>query len=313
MTSTSPTAMNVALDAGNVLGEGILWCERAQVLYWTDIQRATLFRLHPESGALKQWPMPERLAALALCEDDGWLLLALASRLAFFRFVDGTLQTLHEIEPGLPTRCNDGACDRTGRFVIGTKHESTDGEHERLGSFWRLNADLTLERLALAQVAISNSVAFSPDGATMYYCDSLSRRIHCCEYGEEAGASRVFTDLGDVPGEPDGSCVDAAGSLWNAQWGLGRVVRYAPDGSVQQIVQVPTHQPTRPAFGGRALDMLYVTSARDGLRADQLEADPHAGALFQWRADVRGLPEPRFAGTPTPETSVQPSVATHLP
>ena len=227
--------MDVALDAGNTLGEGIVWCERAQALYWTDIQRATLYRLHIESGTLEHWPMPERLASFALCETDGWLLLALASRLAFFRLADGQLQTLHEVEPGLPTRCNDGACDRQGRFVFGTMHEPAEGSKQSLGSFWRLNADLSLEQLALPKVAISNSIAFSPDGTTMYYCDSLSRSIQRCAYGDTLGTPQLFADLGELAGEPDGSCVDAEGSLWNAQWGLARVACYAADGSLRQL------------------------------------------------------------------------------
>jgi L-arabinonolactonase len=290
--------MDVALDAGNILGEGIVWCERAQALYWTDIQRATLFRLQRDHGALEQWSMPERLASFALCEADGWLLLALASRLAFFRLADGHLQPLHEVEPDLPTRCNDGACDRQGRFVFGTLHEPATGSKQALGSFWRLNADLSLEQLPLPHVAISNSIAFSPDGATMYYCDSLSGCIQRCAYGDTLGASQLFVDLDAVGGDPDGSCIDAEGSLWNAQWGLGRVVRYGADGSIQQLLPVPARQPTRPAFGGPQLDTLYVTSARDGLSAAQLTTDPHAGALFQSRLDVRGIPEPRFAGVP---------------
>ncbi len=291
-------AMDVALEAGNTLGEGIVWCERAQALYWTDIQRATLFRLQPESGVLEQWRMPERLASIALCETEGWLLLALASRLAFFRLADSHLQMLHEVEPGLPTRCNDGACDRQGRFVFGTLHEPAEGSKHALGGFWRLNADLRLEQLPLPHVAISNSIAFSPDGGTMYYCDSLSRCIQRCAYGDTLGTSQLFVDLGAVDGDPDGSCVDAEGSLWNAQWGLGRVVRYGADGSMQQRLPVPARQPTRPAFGGAQLDTLYVTSARDGLSAAQLATDPHAGALFHSCMDVRGIPEPRFAGVP---------------
>lgn len=296
---TTPTVlapMDVALDAGNALGEGIVWCARAQALYWTDIRRATLYRLHPASDTLERWPMPERLASFALCEADGWLLLALASRLAFFRLADGHMQALHEVEPGLPTRCNDGACDRQGRFVFGTMHEPVAGSRQAIGSFWRLDAGLGLEQLALPDAAISNSIAFSPDGTTMYYCDSLSRRIQRCEYGDTLGTPRLFADLGEVAGEPDGSCVDIDGSLWNAQWGLARVVCYAADGSVRRLLPVPARQPTRPAFGGPELDTLYVTSARDGLSAAQLDADVHAGALFRSRIGVRGLPEPRFAG-----------------
>ena len=298
---TTPTVlapMDVALDARNTLGEGIIWCDRAQALYWTDIQRATLFRLHPASNTQEQWPMPERLASFALCEVDGWLLLALASRLAFFCLADCHLQTLHEVESGLPTRCNDGACDRQGRFVFGTMHEPAEGSRQALGSFWRLNADLRLEHLALPHVAISNSIAFSPDGAAMYYCDSLSRCIQRCTYGDTLSVPQQFVDLSELSGEPDGSCVDADGSLWNAQWGLGRVACYAPDGSLRLLLPVPASQPTRPAFGGPRLDTLYVTSARDGLSDAQLDADAYAGALFHARVGVRGLVEPRFAGRP---------------
>lgn len=290
--------MDMLLEAGNTLGEGIVWCDRARALYWTDIQRATLFRLCPADGRLEQWPMPERLASFALCEADGWLLLALASRLAFFRLADGHLHALHAIEPGLSTRCNDGACDRQGRFVFGTLHEPAAGAKQAVGGFWRLDTDLCLEQLPLPRVAISNSIAFSPDGATMYFCDSLARRIEQCPYGDTLGAPRLFAELGAVAGEPDGSCVDADGCLWNAQWGMGRVARYAPDGSLRALLPVPARQPTRPAFGGPRLDTLYVTSARDGLSAAQLDADPHAGALFHASMQARGLPEPRFAGRP---------------
>jgi len=295
----SGPSVQTVLDAGNVLGEGIVWCERAQALYWTDIQAATLWRHAPSSGQTRQWRLPERLASFALCETDGWLLLALASRLAFLRLADGALHTLCEVEPGLPTRCNDGACDRQGRFVFGTLHEPPGGGPKQpVGRFWRLDADLTLRRLPLEGVAISNSIAFSPDGGTMYYCDSLTRTIRCCDYGDTIGNARTFVDLRDMSGEPDGSCVDTAGGLWNAQWGMGRVVRYGPDGREDCIVPVPARQPTRPAFGGAALDTLYVTSARDSLDDAALAGDPLAGALFAAHTGQRGLPEPRFAGKP---------------
>ncbi|GAB3786876.1 SMP-30/gluconolactonase/LRE family protein [Dyella agri] len=291
--------MQAVLAADNTLGEGIVWCDRAQALYWTDIHASVLWRHTPSSGETKQWRLPERLASFALCEADGWLLLALASRLAFFRLADGALHTLCDVEPALPTRCNDGACDRQGRFVFGTLHEPADGgPKQAIGGFWRLNADLTLEKLPLEGVAISNSLAFSPDGGTMYYCDSLARTIRCCSYGDTLGPSRLFADLRGSAGEPDGSAVDAEGGLWNAQWGLGRVVRYRADGSMDRILPLPASQPTRPAFGGATLDTLYVTSARDGLDADALARQPQAGALFAARADARGLHEPRFAGTP---------------
>lgn len=291
--------MQTVLEARNTLGEGITWCDRGQALYWTDIHASTLWRHTPSSGETRQWHLPERLASFALCETDGWLLLALASRLAFFRLEDGALHTLHEVEPQLPTRCNDGACDRQGRFVFGTLHEPADGGAKQpIAGFWRLGADLALEKLPLEGVAISNSLAFSPDGGTLYYCDSTLGVIQRCDYGERIANIDVHVDLSYLDGDPDGSAVDSDGGLWNAQWGLGRVVRYDRDGKEDLIVNVPTRQPSRVAFGGERLNTLYITSARDGLDQQALSSDPHAGGLFAVDVPFTGLPEPRFAGRP---------------
>ncbi|RDI98743.1 SMP-30/gluconolactonase/LRE family protein [Dyella solisilvae] len=292
-------AAEVAVLLNNELGEGVLWCDREQALYWTDICASTLWRYRVEHGALDHWRLPERLASFALCEADGWLLLGLASHLAFFQPASQTLVTITEVEAGLPTRVNDGACDRDGRFVFGTLHEPTDdAPREPIGGYYRLNRDLSLERLPLPDVAISNSIAFSPDGERMYFCDSVSPVIQCCDYGERCGAPTVFATIDLSGGEPDGSVVDRDGGLWNAQWGLGRVVRYHPDGRLDRVIDVPASQPTRAVFGGAQLDTLYITSARLGLSANAITAQPFAGALFAVRVDVCGLPEPRFAGPP---------------
>jgi L-arabinonolactonase len=289
------------LDAGNVLGEGIQWCERTQSLYWTDIQTSKLWRYRPADRTTETWPMPERLASFALCELDDWLLLGLATRLAFYHLPSGTLEPLCEVEAELATRLNDGVCDREGRFVFGTLHEPIDGGPKQpIGGFYRLDAELSLHRLDLGGVAISNSIAFSPDGRTMYFCDSPRHVIRRCAYSIEGHASDAedWIDLRHIEGEPDGSTVDAEGGLWNAQWGMGRVVRYTPDGREDIVVQVSAQQPTRPALGGAALDQLYVTSARDGLSAQALREDLQAGNIFCTQVSQRGLPEARFAGHP---------------
>jgi len=300
-------AARVAVDAANALGEGVLWCSRRQVLYWTDIASELLWEFSPVDGATRTYPMPERLASFALCEADDWLLLALASRLAFYHLPSGELRPLHDIEPDLDTRANDGACDRQGRFVFGTLHEPAAGDKQPVGSFYRLNADLSLERLPLPHVAIANSIAFSPGGERMYFCDSIERRIRCCDYGDVPENPRVFVDLAGCEGEPDGSTVDADGAVWNAQWGASRVVRYLENGSEACTLHVAAAQPTRPTIGGPLLDTLFVTSARIGLPAAALAQAPHSGALFAAQVIVRGVPEPRFAGSPRSDPAVGPS------
>lgn len=281
------------VDARNALGECVLWCERTGRVLWTDILGSVLW-VHDGKQA-RSIPMPERLASFALTDSDDRLLLGLASRLAFYDFSSGAVTTICEVEADLPgTRLNDGRCDRQGRFVFGTFNQ--DEPRLPIGAFYRLNADLTLEKLALPPVAIANSTCFSPDGKTMYFCDSPEKLIRCCDYDTLTGAvsnMRVFAKLGGGPGEPDGSCIDADGYLWNAEWGAGKVVRYAPDGAVDRIIAVAARQPSCVAIGGAGLDTLFVTSALVGLAAP-VEGD---GGLFSAAVGpVRGLPESRFIG-----------------
>lgn len=289
-----------AVAAGNALGEGIVWDARDQYLYWTDITAATLWRHTPATGDTRTWQLPEPLACLALCAADGWLLLGLASRLAFFEPASGNIVPICNVEPGLSTRINDGACDREGRFVFGTKHEPAGGgPSQPVGAFYRLDADLSLHRLALGGIAIANGTAFSPDGRTLYYCDSPTRVIRCCDYSAdgEVRDPRDWIDLSGMPGEPDGATVDAEGGVWNAQWDTGRVVRYDARGHETDVVALPVARPTRPALGGANLDTLFITSARPEQASGQ-HTDAQDGDVFATRVRVSGLPEPRFAGAP---------------
>jgi L-arabinonolactonase len=240
--------------------------------------------------------MPERLATFALTADPQVLLLGLASQLAFFDLATGEVTPIAKVEPNLNTRVNDGRCDRQGRFVFGTKDEAD--KPQPIGGFYRLNRDLSVERLPLPAPAISNSIAFSPDGSTMYFCDSPTREILACDYGADGhiGQPRVFVRLADADGEPDGSTIDAEGGLWNAQWGAGRVVRYDAQGSETERVLVPARQPSCVALGGARLGTLYVTTARVGLDAAKLAAERSSGGVFAATVARRGLPEPVFAG-----------------
>ncbi len=301
MNTTNRIPAQLLIDSRCALGEGATWCATSGRFYWTDIEGKRFLRYDPRDGSTESFDMPERLACFALCADPGFALLGLASRLAFFEFSTGAIETIAEVEADLPTRLNDGRCDREGRFVFGTKHDVDDAEP--LGAFYRLNADLSLERLPLGKFAINNSTAFSPDGATMYYCDTPTRRIRACDYPSFAN-DRLFVELTDDTGAPDGSTVDADGALWNAQWGGARIVRYAPDGRETARIEVPSAQPSCVAFGslsgdvsgGGALDTLFVTTARNGLDDDALKTDPHAGGIYTAQPGVRGIAEPVFAG-----------------
>lgn len=279
---------DIAINTENLLGECPLWCEKTHRLYWTDIMGSELLAVDPQTGASRRWAMPERLGSFALTGQDNILLLGLESQLASFNLDTGKLAPIAPSPGAAETRIGDGRCDRLGNFVFGTIHEGVP--QAPVGAFYRLNAgDLTVEQLALPEAIITNSICFSPDGATMYYCDSLQKRIFCCDYPSLEN-QRVFVDV-QGGGAPDGSCIDAQGCLWNAEWGGARVVRYAPDGREDRVIAAPARQTTCPVLGGSAGDTLFCTSARVGL----VDAQPADGALLAVRlSDVKGLPESRF-------------------
>lgn len=287
------TRAQLLIDSECLLGEDATWCAASGRFWWTDIEGRKLWRHDPRDGTSESFDMPERLACFTPCADARFLLLGLASRLAFHEIATGKIETIMEIEAGLLTRLNDGRCDREGRFVFDTKHDVEDAE--AIGGFYRLNGDLSLEQLPLGDCAISNSIGFSPDGKTMYYCDSPTRQIRVCDYPTFAN-DRVFVELTDATGVPDGSIVDVEGGLWNAQWGSARVVHYAPDGRETTRINVPTAQPSCTAFGGPDFGTLYVTSARIGLDDAALKRDAHAGSVFVATPGVRGVAEAAFAG-----------------
>jgi len=288
----SGEAVNDALatlqvDSRCRLGESILWCPHRQVLYWTDILAAELWRHDPASGQTHIWTLPEPLACLALAED-GRLLLGLAKGLyasdvqAQLGMRTLLLARLADVEADDPrTRVNDGRADRHGGFVFGTKSEDGD----RRGRFYQYTAAHGLRELALPRAGIPNSICFDAAGTRMYFCDSLDPRILSCRYDAATATVSdidVFVDL-DKPGaEPDGSIVDAEGALWNAQWGAGRVVRYLPDGRTDRIIRIPAPQPSCCTLHA---DTLYVTSARVGLDAQALAAHPLSGGVFACRLE----------------------------
>ena len=290
--------LELLIDARNYLGEGVLWCERSHRVYWTDIEAQRLYGYSPDTGVRSEWIIPERLSCFALTPDENILLLGLASRLAFFNLQTQAVTGIRDVEAGLPmTRINDGRCDRQGRFVFGTMDERSG--KEAIGSFYRLNHDLTLERLPLPKIAIANSICFSTDGSAMYFCDSMEKVIYRWDgylYGDASQIS-VFADLGCGSAAPDGATIDADGFLWSAQWGGSRVVRYAPHGSVDRILYLPVSQPSCVCFGGTLLKQLFVTTAQQSLSVAMLADEPLAGGLFHTQLDdVCGVPEVRFGG-----------------
>ncbi len=272
------------------LGEGILWCEREQMVWWVDIRAPSVNRYDPASGINTVFPMPEPVGCLGLGQDHR-ILCALASGLSWLDPRDGTLTAFTPIEADEPrTRLNDGRVDRQGRLWVGSMNRDPDGPG---GALYCATADGAL-RLIERGIRVPNCTAFSPDGRTMYFVDTPTRRIRAFDLDPATGAlsnDRTFTQIPDSEGGPDGGTVDAEGHLWVAQWDGACLSRFRPDGTRERIVPLPAKRPTCMAFGGADLDILYITSASVGLATP----GPCDGGLMALRPGVRGLPEARFA------------------
>jgi sugar lactone lactonase YvrE len=144
-------------------------------------------------------------------------------------------------------------------------------------------------------VAVSNGLGWSPDNRIMYYADSPTYNIYAFDFEPELGRisnERLFAH--HQTGFPDGLTVDAEGYVWSARWDGWQVIRFAPDGTIDRVVEMPVQRPTSCIFGGPQLNQLFVTSAKIGLNEAELAGQPLAGNLFVIDVDVPGLAEPLF-------------------
>jgi sugar lactone lactonase YvrE len=279
----------------DILGECPLWDGRNQCLWWVDGRAPAIRRWVPGASEVTSITLPEVIGSIALRERGG-LIAATQSGLHTVDITSGMLTPLADPETHLPeNRFNDGRCDRQGRFLAGTMN---DVRRDPTGSLYRFDADGGVAHLR-GDIIVPNSLAFSPDGRTLYFADTWRQRIFAFDYDIATGAisrERVFADTTGHQGKPDGSCIDAEGYLWNCEYGGWRVVRYAPDGRIDGAIPVPAANPTCCCFGGPDLDTLYITTATQRLTPDQLADQLRAGSVFAVRPGVRGLPESRFAG-----------------
>ncbi len=284
----------LAYSSEDRLGEGPVWSPDEQALYWVDIVRPALQRWHPQSGAYHHWKLPSDIGSFALREIGG-AVVALRTGLAFLDFESGEITPVVDPEADQPfTRFNDGKCDQRGRFWAGTIDEESPRTR---GALYCLDSTGNC-RLMQVGVGISNGLGWSPDNRTMYYTDSRKHRIYAYDFDLDRGSisnQRVFAQTPDSY-VPDGLSVDAEGFVWSAKWDGWKIVRYAPDGSVDAEVRLPVQRPTSCAFGGPELRHLYITSAKVDLMAEELAQQPEAGNIFVLETDTQGLPAARFAG-----------------
>jgi sugar lactone lactonase YvrE len=287
------------LDVHAKVGECPVWCPEEGKLYWVDIGRCTINRFDPATGHNEVCQLPEQIGSFALREQGG-IVAALRSGFAFLDFATGHLTAICDPEADKPeNRFNDGRCDRAGRFWAGTIRDPGDPT-QRPGALYRLGTDLSCSQMVTG-VGVSNGLAFSPDGKTMYFADTNRdvQTIWAFDFDLDEGAisnRRVFATTHALPGRPDGACVDADGFYWSANVDGWQLVRFAPDGRVDRTLELPVQKPSMCAFGGEHFAILYITTIGSAGSTPLEPGQPQAGGLFACEPGVRGLPEPKFKG-----------------
>jgi len=291
--TTLPGHIECVVKGGDQLGETPLWCEQTQKLWWLDIERPKLQSFDPSTGAHQRIDMAGTFLGSQALTHSGERLLATDLELALHDLDAGSISPLAGVEHGLDNRLNDGRVDRRGRFWVGTMDNQL---HRPNGALYRVDADGRVTQM-LSDIIVSNGIAFSPDGTTLYFTDTRRYTSWAFDLDLDDGVitnRRVWADYSATGDRPDGACVDVDGCLWAAFFAGGRIVRYRPDGKVDRTIRLPVTNPTCLCFGGADLKTLYVTSAAKFLSPEALAAEPLAGALLAIEGVGQGLPENRF-------------------
>lgn len=287
------------LDARNATGESPVWNTAEQALYWVDIPAKRLHRWNLADGHSQSWEAPQMLACIARSSDGNWIGGMESGVFALTPQDDGILSTrllssVEHAQPGM--RFNDGRCDRQGRFWAGTMLMDMSAGAQ-VGAMYRYSA--SQEAPLTPQIdgfIVPNGLAFSPDGRTMYLSDSHPdvQKIWAFEYDIDTAtphSRRLFVDMTQHPGRPDGAAIDAEGCYWICGNDAGQIHRFTPDGTLDRSLTVPVKKPAMCAFGGPNLDTLFVTSIRP---AGDIRDQPLAGGIFALTPGVKGLTEPTF-------------------
>jgi len=286
----------VAIDSPALLGEGPVWLPEQPALWYCDIPARRLHRFDPASGTLTHLEFDTEIGSFAPAHGGGFVVALRDGLWHVDPATDARRQIVVAPYDTTTQRFNDGKCDPAGRFWVGSMDEP---RRPGLASLYCFERGVLAQRQA--GITISNGLAWSPSGTTMYWADTTAHTVWAFDFDVATGTmtdQRVFAQFAPKPatglelygGRPDGAAVDAEGCYWVAMYEGGRVLRFSPAGELLQEVRVPARCPTMPCFGGADMQTVYVTSASLNRPPEEATSYPDAGCTFSFRVDVPGLP-----------------------
>jgi sugar lactone lactonase YvrE len=293
--TTPQDAMDTFRRSRAILVESPYWDAALNALCWVDITAGTL-HISPLDGSADGEDdtvitLPPPVSAVQPRVGGGFVVAGDRDRVLL---LDAAGSVERELAP-LPLqhaglRVNEGKVDPFGRFVIGGMVVVGD---DPVAEIYRVGPDGSIETLA-AGFGTTNGFEWSDDGRTMFLTDTNVSTVFRGSYDETGPVGELVPYLVGRPS--DGLVRDSEGYFWNALYGEGVVVRWAPDGTIDRTVEVPAPNVTGITIGGPDLRTLFVGTARENMTEEDLEAKPGSGDIFTLRVDVPGLPVHAFAG-----------------
>ena len=281
-------AVKLELAADCVLGEGPVWDAARGVVWFVDIKRQQLWHFDPANRSNSMVEAPGQIG-WALPAEGGLLLCGLQDGLYTFNPETSQFAKLMAV-PGEPAtnRLNDACTDRWGRVWFGSMD---DAEADNSGRFYVFDRGV-ITPAGPAGIAITNGPAVNTDSSLIYFTDTVGQKIMVADLTKDGvGEARPFVDV-SAPfpdAYPDGPHVDAQGYVWTGLFLGSQAARFAPDGSLAGTAALPAQNITKLCLGGPDMRTAFVTSARKGMAADAISAEPRNGALLSFQVEVPGF------------------------
>jgi sugar lactone lactonase YvrE len=271
------------------LGEGAFWNHRTQEFYWVDIEGKSLHIYNPKTKANKSFSTPSRIGTV-VPKSSTEAVVALEDGVYIMNTESGDISLLSDIENDkTQNRFNDGKCDPLGRLWVGSMALN---QEKHSGSLYMIDENGKTE-LKIDSVTISNGIVWTSNHKTMYYIDTPTAKIRAFDFDKKTGSisnERVVVEVNDSLGFPDGMAIDEENMLWVGMWNGNAVVRFDPNtGEIISKIEVPAHNVTSCAFGGKLLDTLYITTASVDMTPEEHAKYPLAGSLFKAVPGVKGV------------------------
>lgn len=271
------------------LGEGAFWNHKTQEFYWIDIESKALHIYNPKTKSNRTIFTPSRIGTV-VPKNEKEAVVALEDGIYILDINSGETHLLSDIEADIPSnRFNDGKCDPSGRLWVGSMGFDMKQYEANL---YMVNEQGNTE-LKKDSVTISNGIVWTKDKKTMYYIDTPTSNIFGYDYDDNTGTisnERVAVAVNDSLGYPDGMTIDENDMLWVGMWNGNAVICFDPvKGEMVKKIEVPAHNITSCAFGGKGLDTLYITSASIDMSPEEVEKYPDAGSLFKAVPGVKGV------------------------